>query len=149
MVGYKSVLASITEQEGVSRCQVYSRAITGEDFAAFLLKLRARYRKRKLAVFMDQLSVHKELEHVQPIYVEHKITPIFNVAYSPEFNPIEAVFSKVKAIFNQRRLNCLVRKIGFNADETIRIAFNRISRDHCTACMRKSMHLLEKACENE
>ena len=110
--------------------------------------MRARYRKRKLAVFMDQLSVHKELEHVQPIYVEHKITPIFNVAYSPEFNPIEAVFSKVKAIFNQRRLNCLVRKIGFNADETIRIAFEAISKDHCNSCVRKSMHLLEKVCNS-
>jgi hypothetical protein len=59
MVGYRSVIASITEQEGVGLRQVYSQAITGKDFADYLLKLRARYPRRKLAVFMDQLSVHK------------------------------------------------------------------------------------------
>ena len=148
MIGYRSVLASITSHEGIALRQYYAQAITGKDFADFLVKLRLRYPKRKLAVFMDQLRVHKELEHVQPMYIRHKITPIFNVAYSPEFNPIEAVFSKVKAIFNRRRLNCLVRKIGFNIDETIKLAFRSISKDHCTACVRKSMHLLEKACNN-
>ena len=59
MVGYRSVIASITEQEGVGLCQVYFQAITGKDFADYLLKLSARYPRRKLAVFMDQLSVHK------------------------------------------------------------------------------------------
>jgi transposase len=96
---------------------------------------------------MDQLAVHKS-KSIKPLYEKLNITPIFNVAYSPEFNPIEAVFSRVKAIFNQRRLNCLVNKIGFNADETIRIAFREISKDHCAACVRKSRHLLERACVN-
>ena len=71
MVGYKSVIASLTESEGIGLRQVYSQAITGKDFADFLVKLSLRYPKRKLAVFMDQLSVHKELENVQPIYVKH------------------------------------------------------------------------------
>ena len=60
MVGYKSVIASITETEGIGLRQVYSQAITGKDFADFLAKLRVRYPKRRLAVFMDQLNVHKE-----------------------------------------------------------------------------------------
>ena len=71
--------------------------------------------KRSLALFMDNLAVHKHRE-VQLEYDKLDITPVFNVAYSPEFNPIEAVFSKVKSIYNQKRLNCLVNKIGFNAD---------------------------------
>lgn len=41
---------------------------------------------------MDQLAVHKSKE-VRPVYEELGITPIFNIGYSPEFNPIEAVFS--------------------------------------------------------
>ena len=81
------------------------------------------------------------------VYRELNITPVLNIAYSPQYNPIEAVFSKVKAIFNQRRLHCLVNKIGFNADTTIQIAFKAISLDHCAACIRKSRHLLERACE--
>ena len=96
-------------------------------------------------MFMDNLPVHKSRE-VQPWYERLDITPVYNVAYSPEFNPIEAIFSKVKRIFNTKRLNCLVNKIGFNADITISFAFRTVSRDHCASCVRKSRHLLERAC---
>ena len=51
------------------------------------------------------------------------IERIYNVSYSPELNPIEAVFSRVKALFNRDRLNCLVNKTGFNFDRTIEWAF--------------------------
>ena len=71
---------------------------------------------------------------------------MFNVGYSPELNPIEAVFSKVKACFNNKRLHNLVNKIGFNADREIKVAFKTITKEHCGACVRKSRYLLEKAC---
>ena len=70
---------------------------------------------------------------------------IFNVSYSPEFNPIEAVFSKVKAHFSRKRLNCLVNKIGFNTDKAIEEAIRSITADHCAACARKSLFLLQRA----
>ena len=92
------------------------------------------------------MNVHKS-NVVKEVYGKHKIIPIFNVAYSPQFNPIEAIFSKVKAEFNARRLNCLVNKIGFNIDNTIGIAFRTIKKVHCAACVRKSMHQLERECE--
>ena len=126
-IGYRSVIASITKGEGVGLRQIYGQAITAANFADYLKKLRARYPKRPLALFMDQLAVHKA-KVLKPLYDELNIKPIFNVSYSPEFNPIEAVFSKVKAIFNQKRLNCLVNKIGFNPDETIKFAFKAISK---------------------
>ena len=94
---------------------------------------------------MDNLAVHKQRD-VRLEYEKLDITPIFNVAYSPEFNPIEAVFSKAKSIFNSKRLNCLVNKIGFNADRTIYYSFKNVTMDHCAACARKSRHLLERAC---
>ena len=95
---------------------------------------------------MDQLRVHQAVD-VRPYFPKLNMVPIYNVGYSPEFNPIEAVFSKVKAIFNRRRLNHLVRKLPFDTDETIKVAFNAVTRDHCIACVRKSRQLLEKACE--
>ena len=70
------------------------------------------------------------------------IKPVFNVSYSPEFNPVEAVFSKVKRLFNSRRLNNLVNKTGFNADREIKAAFKAITVEHCAACVRKSYFLL-------
>ena len=72
---------------------------------------------------------------MQPWDEKLNITPVFNVAYSPEFNPIEAAFSKVKRIFNQRRLNCLVNKIGFNADKEINKALN--GKNHQNSAQRR------------
>ena len=97
-------------------------------------------------MFMDQLAVHKSKE-VKPHYTDCDMKPVFNVSYSPEFNPIEAVFSKVKARFNSKRLHNLVNKKGFNSDREIKAAFRAITAEHCSACVRKSYHLLEKACE--
>lgn len=142
-VGYRSVIATMTEENGIGSLQIYSEAINATYFIDFLKKLRAKHVKRSLALFVDQLAVHKSKD-VQPWYMKLNITPIYNVGYSPEFNPIEAVFSRVKAIYNQKRLNCLVNKIGFNSDESIKTAFKNIGRDHCAACVRKSMHLLER-----
>ena len=84
----------------------------------FLKRLRRVSKKRPIAIFMDQLAVHRSKE-VKPLYQELNIVPIFNIGYSPEFNPIEAVFSKVKRKFSSERLRCLVNKIGFNAERAI------------------------------
>ena len=97
---------------------------------------------------MDQLNVHKA-NRVKEWYDKLDILPVYNVSYSPELNPIEACFSKVKAIFNRQRLNCLVRKIGFNMDETIRTALCAVDVSHCAACVRKSRELLNKACQED
>ena len=75
------------------------------------------------------------------------IRPIYNVGYSPEFNPIEAVFSKVKRQFSCQRLHNLVTKIGFNMDKEVETAFGTIKPAHCAACVRKSLFLLKRAAQ--
>ena len=77
------------------------------------------------------------------------ITSILNVGYSPESNPIEAVFSKVKSLFSRARLNSLVNKTGFNIDREITAAFNAVTREHCASCVRKSEHLLQRAANGQ
>ena len=94
-----------------------------------------------IALFFDQLNVHRSKD-VKPWYDKLNIKPVFNISYSPEFNPIEAVFSKVKGLFTHKRLNNLVNKIGFNSDREIEQAFSAITVDHCSACVRKSLFLL-------
>ena len=79
--------------------------------------------------------------------VKLDIQPIYNVAYSPEFNPIEAVFSKVKREFSCQRLHNLVTKIGFNMDKEVEVAFSAIKPDHAAACARKSLFLLKRAAQ--
>ena len=81
--------------------------------------------------------MHKAAK-VRAKMVELDIKPIFNVGYSPEFNPIERVFSKVKRRFNAKRLSDLVNGRGFNFDRTITAAFKEVTVDNCVNCVRKS-----------
>ena len=90
--------------------------------------------------------VHKDAQ-VRELMAKLDIRPIFNVAYSPEFNPIEAVFSKVKRQFSCQRLHNLVMKIGFNMDAEIEAAFRSIKPAHCASCARKSLHLLRRGAD--
>lgn len=120
--GYTAVIASMTKEKGIGPLKLYPKALTAEEFIEFLKELRREYGRRPLSLFMDNLYVHKSRaarEHFEKLNIE----PIWNVSYSPEFNPIEAVFSKVKAIFKRRRLNALVRKIRFNTSKNIIYAF--------------------------
>ena len=48
--------------------------------------------------------MHKS-KQVKEVYSELDVKPIYNVGYSPEFNPIESVFSQVKRTYNRERLN--------------------------------------------
>ena len=144
--GYRSVIATMTAERGMGLCLIHLKAVAAEDFVAFLKKLRNKSGRRPIALFMDQLRVHKS-RGVQPEYNRLDITPIFNVGYSPELNPIEAVFSKVKAVFCRERLNSLVNKVGFNFERSITAAFKPITMEHCAACVRKSRHLLERAAQ--
>jgi transposase len=93
---------------------------------------------------MDNLTVHKS-KVVNPFYEKLNIMPIWNVPYSPEFNPIESVFSRVKFFFNKKRLNEIVNRRGFNFDRTIEASFQAITVEHCRACVRKSKKLLKEA----
>ena len=88
------MIASINEHWGIGTYEIKNEAITADDFAAYLKKMRAGNFKRPLALFMDNLPVHKS-NIVKPLYDTLNIMPIYNVAYSPELNPIEAVFSKL------------------------------------------------------
>ena len=99
---------------------------------------------RPIALFMDQLMVHRSKE-VKEWYPQLNITPIWNVGYSFAFNPIESVFSKIKALFSRQRLHCLVNRKGFNFEREIEAAFRQITVEHASACVRKSYFLLTRA----
>jgi transposase len=57
-------------------------------------------------IFMDNLYVHKSSE-TRAAMAELNIKCIFNVPYSPQFNPIERGFSVVKNHYKRARLNAM------------------------------------------
>ena len=143
-VGYRAALAAMTAAKGMHLLMIWDHAVKEPEFQYFIKKLRAKAGRQPIALFCDQLWVHKT-HAARALMAQLDITPLYNVAYSPEFNPIEAVFSKVKRQFSSQRLHNLVTKIGFNMDKEIEAAFKTITAEHCAACVRKSRHLLERA----
>ena len=143
--GYRNVIASMTEDGGIFHVHIQTDPCDRFDFIYYLHMVSQKLNRKPFALFMDNAGIHRP-EEVRDTYKELKITPVFNVGYSPEFNPIEAVFSKVKRLFNLQRLNNLVNKSGFNFDRVIKSSFNSITAQHCGACVRKSMFLLQESC---
>ena len=54
-VGYRSVIATMSEEGGVGLIQIFTEAIDADTFLSFLKKLRQKYGRQPLALFMDQL----------------------------------------------------------------------------------------------
>ena len=138
------MIASMSEEDGFGLLHINTEITNQDNFQEFLKDLRRKNKKTLLALFLDQLNVHKT-KKVRELMEKLHINPIFNVGYSPEFNPIESVFSKVKFLFARTRLNDLVNKKGFNFDRSVTLAFKAVSTAHCAACVRKSYFLLERA----
>ncbi len=81
-------------------------------------------------VVMDNMRTHHAKE-VKKIIEEFKINVIFLPPYSPDYNPIEKMWSKIKAI---------LRKIKARSDSeltaAVNDAFNLISLSDCIGWFR-------------
>ena len=72
---------------------------------------------------MDNMRVHHSRVSKEA-YKELDLTPIFNIAYSPQFNPIESVFSMIKSNYKKLLLKTLIQK---NKVRTRHLITNAIS----------------------
>ena len=77
---------------------LFPQSVNVIKFKEYLNRLREENGDAKICLFMDNLTAHtsnKSKETMRKL----KIRYIFNIAYSPDYNPIESVFSKVKCKF--------------------------------------------------
>ena len=73
-----------------------------DKFQEYLAGLRAANPDDKIAIFMDNLSAHTS-ERSKETMRQLGFRWVYNVPYSPEYNPIEFVFSMVKRNFRALR----------------------------------------------
>jgi transposase len=81
--------------EGIRCATVVDGAINADIFEAFVARVLVPALKPGDIVIMDNLSSHKRdavREHIEAAGAELRYLP----AYSPDLNPIEMVFSKIK-----------------------------------------------------
>jgi transposase len=79
---------------------VLDGAMNGETFGAYVEQVLAPKLRRADIVFMDNVSVHK-VAGVQEAIERRGAMLAYLPAYNPEFNPIEQVFAKLKAVLRK------------------------------------------------
>jgi transposase len=99
------------------RCStVVDGAVNAEVFEAFVEKVLVSQLKAGDVVIMDNLSSHKRprtRQLIQAIGAELRFLP----PYSPDLNPIENIFSKVKQLL--RSLACRTREALWQAMQSV------------------------------
>jgi transposase len=74
--------------------------MTGEMFRAYTEQCLAPTLKKGNIVFMDNVSVHK-VDGIEEAIEARGAIPIYLPAYSPDLNPIEQLFAKLKALLRK------------------------------------------------
>ncbi len=103
----KALLMGISFEDGLEYSQIYEKSVDIPKFLDYLENLKKANKGQRIAVFMDNLSVHTSKiskEKMNDLGMRY----IYNVPYSPDFNPIEMCFSVLKNTFKKLRMNNLV-----------------------------------------
>ena len=132
-----AVIAAITYEHGVLLHGCFDRSVNIDKFKFYIDELRNKLGNRRAVIFMDNLSVHrakKTLEYMR----DRGFEVLFNAAYSPEYMPIEFVFSVVKRKFKQQKTNAIVNEKNVKTIDLIRSSFESVglltvqhSIEHC------------------
>ena len=95
-VNYESTtMISSVDIKGKTNCLVIKGAMNGEIFKKYVSKILAPKLEKGDIVIMDNLSSHKNQDAIKKIEkLGAKV--LFLPPYSPDYNPIEKMWSKVK-----------------------------------------------------
>ncbi len=98
--GNISLLAAISPVYGLLKYTIKIGSIKGDDYAVFMSALLAemRFQCKAFSIVQDNATIHK-VEAVKECFkgTRMKHLQVFLPPYSPQLNPIELMFSSVKA----------------------------------------------------
>jgi transposase len=86
--------------EGMGVAMAVEGSTTQKVFEAYVERFLAPTLKPGQVVILDNLGAHKG-EKVKHLIESRAASVIFLPAYSPDFNPIEEAFAKIKAILKK------------------------------------------------
>ena len=115
-------LLSAINFEGQTESVVFEGATDRKMFEEYIEKILAPTLKADSIVIMDNLNVHKS-EKSREIIERTGARLVYLPAYSPDLNPIEKMWSKVKQI-----LRGLKARTCEELDRGIKIALNSVSK---------------------
>lgn len=113
-------------QDGGTACMTVEGAVNAEVFRSYIREILLPTLRKGDILVMDNLSAHKDREALD-LLKEAGVTVRFLPAYSPDYNPIELMWSKVKA---------LLRKAEARTNEALLLAIgdalSRVTRKDAT-----------------
>ena len=100
----------MSKEKGQELFMIFERSVDIPKFKEWLTRLKEENGEDKICLFMDQLSAHTSKKSKTAMR-QLGFRYIYNVAYSPDYNPIESVFSKIKRTFRSLRAQKLTGNI--------------------------------------
>lgn len=119
-----TVLASI-RLNGETAYTTYSGGTTGDKFVDYLKTVLIPTLNKGDVVIMDNMRSH-HVKAVKQVIEKAGITLLYLPPYSPDFNPIEKMWSKIKAILRKLRVRTLSE-----LPRAIKYAFSLITQSDC------------------
>ena len=98
------MVAAVSADIGFEYYELFHNAVDRNLFMQFVEGLREDQGDEKIALFLDNLRVHHTLK-VKDLCKKLDIPLVFNLPYSPDYNPIETYFSLLKNLFKRMKLN--------------------------------------------
>ncbi len=109
-----TLISSISLAGGMGASMSVEGSADGEAFLLYVEHFLCPTLERGQIVVMDNLQVHK-MKRVRELIEERGCSLVFLPSYSPDFNPIEQAFSKIKGILRKvkaRTFEALVEATG-------------------------------------
>jgi transposase len=106
-----TLISSITLEGGMGASMSIEGSSDGESFGLYMREVLAPTLKAGQIVLMDNLSVHTS-GWVRELIEEKGCLLWLLPSYSPDFNPIEEAFSKVKGLLRKAKARTLEALLG-------------------------------------
>jgi len=120
------------------RCStVVDGAVNGDVFEAFVEQVLVPELRRGDVVVMDNLSSHKR-QRVRELIEAAGARLVFLPPYSPDLNPIELIFAKVKQLL--RSLACRSREALWRAMQSV---LDKVTPSDAFNCYKHSGYTLQ------
>src|SRR5688572_20481974 len=130
--GANTTVLSSMSAEGMGPSLTVEGATTSVVFEAYMERVLAPTLRKGQVVVMDNLSAHKG-ERIRQLIEERGCELIYLPSYSPDLNPIEEAFSKIKGLVRKaeaRTKEALLEAIGW-ALSAVTSADARGFFEHC------------------
>lgn len=138
-----SIIFAISAERGVEHHEVHQQHINREIFSQYIVNLRRKNQFQKIALFLDNLSVHKA-QLVQMKLEEQGIPCLFSVPYQPDYNPCECCFSKIKNHYKRQKLMALAKDQEADHRRLIEESVKCLNKQDVINSINWSLKLLNK-----